>query len=216
MPCMHMQCPPLSLYLYCTFPQYMNILLGYKVYLQELEWDWRGHFIWMVSSYCISHLTFVHFLTEYNLKKKLEWEPEMSLWFNIHLQSLYAFRSNLCHAVMHCWSSKTGEGKLSLPSPLLSPPPPPIIPFLPVYLPHIHFYIRNQWVAQAAFGCANYTSVPSFLLSTDVAFSLSEMPPCVINWGCLKYWITAFRQSSYVLLSLSCGIWLSVRPNLHH
>lgn len=141
MPCMHMQCPPLSLYLYCTFPQYMNILLGYKVYLQELEWDWRGHFIWMVSSYCISHLTFVHFLTEYNLKKKLEWEPEMSLWFNIHLQSLYAFRSNLCHAVMHCWSSKTGEGKLSLLSPPpFFLPPPKSFPFS-LFICHIYTFI---------------------------------------------------------------------------
>lgn len=198
MPCMHMQCPPLSLYLYCTFPQYMNILLGYKVYLQELEWDWRGHFIWMVSSYCISHLTFVHFLTEYNLKKKLEWEPEMSLWFNIHLQSLYVFRSNLCHAVMHCWSSKTGEGKLSLPSPPpFFLPPPQIIPFLPVYLPHIHFYIRNQWVAQAAFGCANYTSVHSFLLSTDVAFSLSEIPP-----KNLKHKLRMFKILNYSLQTI--------------
>lgn len=197
MQCMHMRCPPLSLYLYCRFPLYINTLVGfnYNSSIEKEFWIFLHEFCEVIAYYII---LFINFYDQNNNNEKQKWVFD----FNIHLQSLYEFRSTLCHAAMRCWSSKAGEGKLS------NSTPPPLSPFLWVELPHIDIYVCSHS------GCI--WLVTGFLLfyffqTTDVAFSPSKMPPCVI-----KRYTAAFRQHIHELWSLSCGFRLSVRPNLHH
>lgn len=80
--------------------------------------------------------------------------------FAAHLQTFYAFRSNPRGAVLHRLSSKSGEGKLSVPS-------PPIISF-PVCVPqtHISFFFFCTRMVSVCSRCSVSTRHAGNLLSS--------------------------------------------------
>lgn len=118
--------------------------------------------------------------------------------FAAHLQTFYAFRSNPRGAVLHRPSSKSGEGKLSVPS-------PPISSFSRLCAAHSYFFfffLHQDGVSVLALLRLHTSRRQSPLLAwTDVAFSLRKMPLRVSRGGNLKTPNCSFQDVLAALFS---------------
>lgn len=118
--------------------------------------------------------------------------------FAAHLQTFYAFRSNPRGTVLLRPSSKSGEGKLSVPS-------PPIISFSRLCAADsffIFFFLHQDGVSVLALLRPHTSRQQSPLLAwTDVAFSLRKMPPRVSRGGNLKTPNCSFQDDLAALFS---------------
>lgn len=111
------------------------------------------------------------------MKKKIEAVCDLIHIYNQFMHSGQSYVHN--HAIMHCRSSKSGEGNLS------APPLPLRSHFLAVFLPHRQIYIcTSQSVRVCKLQLFLFSSVDRRGLFTHGKMPL---PPCVINWGYLKY-----------------------------
>lgn len=110
-------------------------------------------------------------------EKKIEAVCDLIHIYNQFMHSGQSYVHN--HAIMHCRSSKSGEGNLS------APPLPLRSHFLAVFLPHRQIYIcTSQSVRVCKLQLFLFSSVDRRGLFTHGKMPL---PPCVINWGYLKY-----------------------------
>lgn len=127
--------------------------------------------------------------------------------FAAHLQTFYAFRSNPRGAVLHRPSSKSGEGKLSVPS-------PPIISFprLCAAVSYFLFFFASGWCqcARAAPSPHVTLAISSPRVDRRGLFTQENATSCQSRRKFENTKLQLSRRSRCVIFRLS------VRPNLHH
>lgn len=127
--------------------------------------------------------------------------------FAAHLQTFYAFRSNPRGAVLHRPSSKSGEGKLSVPS-------PPIISFsrLCAAVSYLFIFFASAWCqcARAAPSPHATPAISSPRVDRRGLFTQENATSCQSRRKFENTKLQLSRRSRCVIFRLS------VRPNLHH